>query len=52
MNSTWSWYVIVLTAINIIGLIWLLVATASSDPSTTSRLARPWAMSGTAISRN
>jgi cytochrome c oxidase cbb3-type subunit III len=32
MNGAWSWYVIVLTSINIIGLIWLLIATASSKP--------------------
>lgn len=28
MSSGWSWYVIVLTVINLIGLIWLLMATA------------------------
>ena len=32
MNGAWSWYVIALTAINIIGLAWLLLATASSKP--------------------
>jgi len=32
MNGAWSWYVIVLTSINIIGLAWLLLATASSKP--------------------
>ncbi|WP_440222175.1 cytochrome-c oxidase, cbb3-type subunit III [Dokdonella sp. MW10] len=28
MNTSWSWYVIALTFANIIGLVWLLVATA------------------------
>ena len=32
MSGPWNWYVIVLTSINIIGLIWLLMATASSKP--------------------
>ncbi len=32
MSGPWSWYVMVLVTLNIIGLIWLLMATASSKP--------------------
>jgi cytochrome c oxidase cbb3-type subunit 3 len=33
MSSTWSWYVIVLTVINMVGILWLLLATASKPKS-------------------
>jgi cytochrome c oxidase cbb3-type subunit 3 len=32
MSSFWSWYIIVLTTINIVGVVWLLLATARRRP--------------------
>ena len=32
MTASWSWYIIVLTALNLIGLVWLLLATARTSP--------------------
>ncbi|MEO7199304.1 MAG: cytochrome-c oxidase, cbb3-type subunit III [Dokdonella sp.] len=32
MTASWSWYIIILTALNIIGLVWLLLATARTRP--------------------
>lgn len=45
MSSTWSWYVIVLTTINLIGLIWLLIATAGKphkDRPATETMGHVW----------
>lgn len=45
MNSAWSWYVIVLTTINLIGLIWLLMATAGKpikDKPATETMGHVW----------
>ncbi|MFC4727967.1 cytochrome-c oxidase, cbb3-type subunit III [Coralloluteibacterium thermophilus] len=33
MSASWSWYVIVLTVLNIVGLVWLLFATARRRPA-------------------
>lgn len=45
MNGAWSWYVIVLTVVNMVGILWLLLATAAkprNDKAAAETMGHVW----------